>query len=590
MPTFVRLVDYNSSIEKEREFFNDYNLFKIDNQEIFYNIPGNPIAYWATKKIRNIFSKSQILKNFAESKQGLITGDNDKFLRFWTEVNYNSIGFGINKNSETKILNKKWYPYNKGGECRKWYGNNGFLVNWKNDGEEIKKFVDEKGKMRSRPQNTEDYFKEGITWTAVASSSSFGVRTQIKGTIFSNAGMAIFPNDEVRIFLTSLLNSKICLNFLSIISLTINFNAGDLGKIPVLIPESISEKILIEKLTNECMNISKNEWDSYECSWDFKTNPLINGNDQQKTIKDAVNKYCSYWSEKFYQLHENEEELNRIFIDIYDLNDELTPNIPLEDITILNDETKIKNNEIHFNKDVIIKQFISYSIGCMFGRYSPDKEGLILANQGETIEDFNKKVTNPSFTPDDDNIIPVLSDEYFKDDIVDRFKEFLRVTFGKETLAENLDFIADALERNKNETSEQTTRRYFLSQFFSDHCKMYNNRPIYWLFTSGPKKAFNALIYMHRYNKELLAKMRVDYLNELQSKLDAKKETLKTNSSDNQEKNRKQQQLIKLNKQLEELTKYHDLLKHVADQYIEIDLDDGVKVNYEKFKGLVEEI
>jgi hypothetical protein len=367
--------------------------------------------------------------------------------------------------------------------------------------------------------------------------------------------------------------------FLKILSPTIGFKPGYILKIPYL--SSTNDKI--NDIVKENIDISHKEWDSRETSWDFKTNEILHHKNTSH-IEDAYNNYCSYWGNIFAQLHLNEEELNRIFIDIYNVAEELTPDMPLEKITILKDETEIKDGELVFKKDVIIKQFISYAVGCMFGRYSLDKPGLVLANQGEKIEDYLDQVPEPSFMPDEDNIIPILEDEYFEDDIVNRFKEFLKVTFGNEKLSENLDFIAEALGSNGKKSSEAAIRDYFLKSFYKDHLKMYKKRPIYWMFSSGKGKAFNALIYMHRYKSDTLAMMRTDYLLELEGKLDAKREMITANiGKDAQEKAR-------LGKMIEELMDYDVLLKNKADEYIEIDLDDGVKVNYGKFDGLVEKI
>jgi hypothetical protein len=382
----------------------------------------------------------------------------------------------------------------------------------------------------------------------------------------------------------SLLNTKLVIHILKVFSPTLVFNIGEIASIPIIFPKLENTEHEINHLTQSCIDISREEWDSRETSWDFKTNELLRLKTSGR-LKDTYNSYCSYWKGKFQKLHSNEEALNRIYLDIYNLADEITPDVPLEDITILKDESDIKDGGLVFKKEVIIKQFISYAVGCMFGRYSLDKEGLILANKGETIKDFTAKVPASSFMPDDDNIIPVLEDEYFKDDIVSRFKEFLKVTFGAESLAENLDFIAGALSKSNNggESSEKIIRDYFLKSFFKDHARTYQKRPIYWLFTSGKGRGFNALVYMHRYDKTLLAKMRTDYLLELEAKLDARIGMLSESPRDKQEKER-------LGKLMLELQAYDEKLNNKALAFIDIDLDDGVAVNYAKFEGLVEGI
>ena len=317
------------------------------------------------------------------------------------------------------------------------------------------------------------------------------------------------------------MNSKVFNYLLKYISHTLNYTVGDISRVPI-INEIFEYKNPIEPFVTNNVDISKQEWDSRETSWDFTTSELLK-HKTTTSIEDAYNDYCDHWREQFFQLHRNEEELNRIFIDIYDLGDELTPDVPLKDITILKDESEIIDDELVFKKEVIIKQFLSYAVSCIFGRYSPDKEGLILANQGEKPDDFTDKVSSTGFLPDAENIIPILDDEYFTDDIVTRFREFLAYTFGNEKISENLDFIADAISSGKGrKSSEEIIRDYFLKHFFKDHCKTYKKRPIYWLFTSGKKRAFNALIYMHRYDKTTLARMRHDYLHELESKFQAR--------------------------------------------------------------------
>ena len=379
----------------------------------------------------------------------------------------------------------------------------------------------------------------------------------------------------------SCLNSKINNHISSILCPTTNYTTGDVRKF-LLFEKNVDS----EKISDKCIKISKQEWDSRETSWDFTTSELLK-HKTSPSIKDAYDNYCNHWREQFFQLHRNEEELNRIFIDIYDLADELTPDVPLEDITILKDESEIIDGELVFKKDIIIKQFLSYAVGCMFGRYSPDKPGLILANQGEKLDDFTEKVPDTKFFPDAENIIPILDDEYFTDDIVTRFREFLAYTFGDEKISENLDFIADAISSgNSRKTSEEIIRDYFLRHFFKDHCRTYKKRPIYWLFTSGKKKAFNALIYMHRYDKTTLARMRQDYLHELESKFQARLDMLE--KEEDERKSVKERK--KLRGYIEEMIAYDEVLKNRADEYIEIDLDDGVKVNYGKFGGLVQKI
>ncbi len=555
----------------------------------FKKIPGSPIAYWVSDKVKEIFEEGDNVGEVAPVKQGLATGDNDKFLRFWPEVSNKKIGFGLKSYEEAEQSGKKWFPYNKGGHFRKWYGNNEFLVNWANGGEEIRNFADTSGKIRSRPQNIEYYFKQSCTWSFV-SSSYFGVRYSNCGAIFDVGGSSAFPTKSDIYCVIGLLCSKQAFNFMKVMNPTLNFQVGNVASIPCLKKVLTSQKREIETFVMDLINISCNDWNSYETSWDFTTLPLLQPEYHQPTILKTYSKLRTHWKEMTLEMQRLEEENNRIFIKAYGLQDELTPEVPLSEITLTcnpyyryNGDRSEEELEALLVTDTI-KEFISYAVGCMFGRYSLDKPGLVLANQGEKIGDYLEQVPEPSFMPDADNIIPILEDEYFEDDIVGRFKEFLKVTFGEDTLSENLDFIAEALGSNGKKSSEAVIRDYFLKSFYKDHVKMYKKRPIYWLFKSGKGRAFNALIYMHRYNKETLALMRTDYLLELEGKLVARKEMIKSDiGKDAQEKAR-------LGKMIDEIMEYDELLKNKADEYIEIDLDDGVKVNYGKFEGLVEKI
>jgi hypothetical protein len=442
MPTCIRLTDYKSSEEKEKGFFKPENRYEA-KQEDFEKIPGSPIAYWVSDKVVSIFEKSQKLGSISEIKQGLKTGDNDVFLKRWQEINFNNIGMNYNDISETENCSHKWYPYNKGGEFRKWYGNNEYLVNWFNNGYEIRNFYDDNGRQKSRPQNIQYFFKQSITWTAI-SSSNFGVRFCNNGFIFDGGGSSAFINQDIYQYIGALLISKIAYQNLKILSPTISFEIGHIKAIPILFPKQDSIKQQIETLTQQNINISKEEWDSRETSWDFAQNEILRiKNEELKIengkIEDVYNAYCDYWREKFYKLHKNEEELNRLFIEIYGLEDELTPDVPLEDITILKKEAKIIDNELVFQADEIMKQFISYAVGVMFGRYSLDSEGLLIANMNQEVP------KSTTFEIDDDNVIPVLEDDYFSDDIASRFIQFVKKVFGEEHLRENIQFIEKSL-------------------------------------------------------------------------------------------------------------------------------------------------
>ncbi|MFD3156697.1 BREX-1 system adenine-specific DNA-methyltransferase PglX [Haloimpatiens sp. FM7330] len=542
----------------------------------FNKVSGTPIAYWVSDKVHKVFECFNKLSNIAEPKVGLQTGDNDKFLRYWNEVNYNKIGLNFCCSDEIEKSKLKWFPYNKGGEFRKWYGNNAYIVNWEKDGIEIKNFKDSNDKLRSRPQNTKFYFRQGITWSFI-SSTNFGVRYSPNGFIFDVAGSSVFPKDEDIYYLTGYLNSKLTFQFLKTQNPTMNFQVGNISNLPVIITDDNNLRNKIDELVKISISISKKDWDFFEISWGFKKHPIltykINNNNK---VEETFNNWYQFAEKQFRKLKENEEELNKIFIDIYGLQDEMTPEVEEKDVTIR-----------RADRERDIKSFISYAVGCMLGRYSLDQEGLVYA--GGEFESSKYK----TFKADEDNIIPILSDSYFEDDIVAKFVEFVKVTFGEETLSENLNFIAEILGKKDNETAKDTIRRYFLKDFFKDHVQTYKKRPIYWLFTSGRQKAFNCLIYMHRYDKTTLSRIRTDYLHELQDRLDTERKSLVDvidGDYSTKEKRDAKKKLTAIDKQIDELKKYDEVLHHMADSQIEMDLDDGVKVNYEKFKSLLSKI
>ena len=585
-------------------------------QENFNKIPGMPFAYWASDNILNVFSNSEELGNIIPIRQGIATADNNKFLRLWYEVDINKEKLNSSSLEEAKKSNSKWYPYNKGGAFRKWYGNNDYVVNWENDGYEIKNFKDDRGKLRSRPQNLEYAFKKSVSWSLI-SSGSIAFRYKPYGHLFDIAGMSCFPSDDMFLYILGLNNTKIINNIMKFIAPTLNYQVGDIAKIPVINSNDMKEKI--NEIVNENINISKEDWDSFETSWDFTSHPLIinqhlnpqmikkeeqNGFLVENTLEEAYMNWERVCQENFNKLKRNEEELNRIFIDIYNLKGELTPEIDEKDITIRKAD-----------KEREVKSLISYAVGCMFGRYSLDKDGLVFAGgnfneiykhykekdggwAGASLSDYKYLVDNDKeieliFSPDLDNIIPITDEAYFNDDIVERFKNFIRTVYGTGTFNENIDFIAEALGKKGTETSEDTMRRYFLNDFFNDHVKTYQKRPIYWLFDSGKKNGFKALVYMHRYNENLIPKVRLDYLHRVQTtyeKLLFDVNYKLTTDLSMTDKKAAQKELADLNAKLNEIKEYDEKIAHIANQRISIDLDDGVKVNYEKFKDILAKI
>ena len=583
-------------------------------QKDFEKIPGSPIAYWVSDKIREIFEKNQKLGEVGEAKQGLATADNNRFLRLWNEVSFIKIGYNMANSQEALESKKKWFPFNKGGEFRKWYGNQEYLVNWENDGYEIKNFYDEKGKLRSRPQNIESYFKESISWSKV-SSSNFSMRFYQKGLLFADAGMSYFSNENLK-YILGLSNSKLINKILSLLSPTLNFEVGHISNIPII----KKENTLVEKLVEENLNISKEEWDSRETSWDFEKLSLIDGKD----LRTAFENYCSHWRDNFVQLHKNEEELNRLFIEIYELQDEMDEKVSFDDITILKKEAKIveidnskakefsseserylydRGVSLEFNKDELVKQFLSYAIGCIMGRYSTNKPGLIMANSDDVLElssnkffvkDANgdiRQEVETEFLPDEFGILPITAEKDFSNDIVERVKEFVKFVYGEESLKDNLNFIAEALGSKDNRNPEEILRAYFITAFYKDHLQRYQNRPIYWLMNSGKKNAFSCLFYMHRYEPLTVARVRADYLIHYQEMLENKRKFIERQLYDEdisaKEKKNVEKELKDLDILLKELREYANEVKHIAEQKIPLDLDDGVNVNYEKLEAIL---
>lgn len=528
-------------------------------QNDFRRIPGSPLAYWATEAITEVFQNSKLLTEIANPRQGLITGDVNRFVRKWYECSLTNLNLSAKISDPQRI--GKWFPYCNGGAYRKWYGNNDDVVNWLNDGVEVKGFVDDKGKQRSRPQNQQYYYREGGTWSAI-SSSSFSVRYFPEGFLFLNAGMAIYAEHNQLLYLIGFLNSKLSQTYLGLFNEGLNYNQGDIAKLPIVKSE-IEDKVC--KKVMETVEISKAEWDSFETSWDFQKHPLISyAVDKVSTFFEMWSKECA---ERFNQLKANEEELNRIFIDIYRLQDELTPEVEDKDVTV---------RQADLQRD--IKSLISYAVGCMFGRYSLDEDGLAYAGGEWNDSKYD------TFIPDEDNCIPITDEEYFEDDIVGLFCAWLKKVYGEDTLEENLDFIANALG-NKGKTSREIIRNYFLTDFIKDHIKTYQKRPIYWLFDSGKQNGFKALVYMHRWNADTIGNVRVEYLHRIQrvyEKEITRMQEIIDNSHDNKEISNATKRKEKLQKQIKETKDYDAKIAHLALSRIDIDLDDGVKINYEK--------
>jgi len=549
----------------------------------FQKIPSSPIAYWATESQIRMFETCPSLSEVAKIAEGTTTGDVNRFLKMWHEVPNFKIGFGFKDSQLAANSEFKWFPYNKGGEYRKWYGNNEFLVNWENNGQALKSYGG------SFIRGEKYYFLPGITWSKV-SSGALSFRFFSEGFLFDTGGLCLF-SEKIN-YCLSILNSKASLAIMKLLAPTLNFTVGTVSSIPVL--QSVSG---VESLSSTLIEYTKSDWDSYETSWDFTSLPLLNLDYDQPTLKASYHKLRAHWQEMTLEMQRLEEENNRIFIEAYGLQDELTPEVPLNEITLTcNPNYRYGNDKNEDELEALLladtmREFISYAVGCMFGRYALDKPGLILANQGETIEDYLKRVPEPSFPADDDNVIPMLDGDWFTDDIAERFRMFLRVTFGEEHYEENLQFVEKALGKNGK---ARDIRDYLLKDFYPDHVKRYKKRPIYWLFSS-PKGSFNALIYMHRYRPDTVSVVLNDYLREFRTKLTSRKNHLEavsiSASASQSEKTKALKEIEKLNKMITEMEEYErEVLYPLATEQVEIDLDDGVKVNYPKFGAALKKI
>lgn len=596
----------------------DNGRYSINIQSNFKKIPGCPIGYWVSNKLLSVF-ESPIIEKCADTRLGMATADNNLFLRFCWEVDYRNTLLSCNSTEESELAVEQWYPYAKGGSFRKWYGNNEYLVNWKDNGYAIRNFTDEKGKVRSHNYNLDYIFKKGITWNALSSgNTSFRV---LDKSLFDNAGSSLFCKEDDYFNLLGYLNSKLIPKIVPIINPTFNYQPGTISSLPYLIKD-------VENIVRQNISISKLDWDAHETSWDFKYNPLLermndcgqnvadldmlNEEDRAEILAsiqvptnahlltDVVEAYKHHWEKKFKQLHANEEELNRQFIEIYGLQDELTPEVPLNEVTILQKgEIDIVDGEIVWNEGIIIKQLISYLVGCFMGRYSIDKPGLIIASQNQDLTTLGVKVEGIDngaagrIEIDDDGVVPILAGEYFPDDMTVRIEQAIKLIFGEEHFQANLHYIDEKLGK--------PLREYLFKDFFNDHIdgKMYQKRPIYWMFSSkmGDKRKkgyFKALVYMHRMESDTLSKLHADYVVPYidkieQQHIEAEDLSLRDDISQ-AARNKARKSAEEYADQIRELKDFEQVLVQMASQRLSIDLDDGVRVNYPKFYPLVEPI
>ena len=568
---YLRLVDFRGGMEVQRqktlEAISNHNcgFYYEQCSDNFAKIPGAPVAYWVSEKFRNIYDNLNV-KDIAFVGIGMRTGDNNRFLRRWYEVSLVKTKFDSINSINAVESECKWFPYNKGGESRRWYGNNEFVVNWENDGKEIKDNTREKypqlgDDLGWKISNEKFYFQPILTWSFITSSKFMGVRIKRNGFISDVAGSMIVPRLICLEYLAGLLCSKVSERIITIANPTLNVQVKDVASVPVILDFNYHSDIV--KKVDSCCKKSQSDWDAFETSWDFTKHPLLRN---KSTISEAYAEWEAECNTRFAQLKANEEELNRIFIDIYGLQDELTPEVEDKDVTV---------RKADLQRD--IKSLLSYAVGCMFGRYSLDVEGLAYAG-GEWDE--SKYVT---FKPDEDNVIPITDEDYFEDDIIGRLIAWLKVVYGAETLEENLRFIADALGTS-GDTARQKIRNYFLKDFFKDHCKIYQKRPIYWLYDSGKQNGFKALIYMHRYDADTSGQVRAEYLGKMEETYESEINRMQDimDNGAGREVALAGKRKEKLQKQLNECRDYDAVLGHIALASIAIDLDDGVKVNYVK--------
>jgi hypothetical protein len=591
---FLRLVDGRSEDEKSRALRlvargEDKSLVYQMSSEKLGKLPGNIIGYWAGDATADAFEKLEPVDKIAVPKQGLATGDNGRFTRSWHEVSHCDINLSIPSFSDSDQPNIKWVPYSKGGGFRRWYGYAETLVLWTNAGDEIRNFKDEKGNERSRFRGYDYYFHPAGTWGKI-SSGSFACRFRPSGYVYDVGGMSIFPKACDLKSLVGMLNSKATDHFLGLLSSTLNYELGDVAKIPV--QEDLLKSMEVRSKSEQCIRFARADWDSYETSWDFTTLPLLSPDHRGDTLEATYATLCAHWQGMTDEMMLLEEENNRIFIDAYGLSAELTSEVPIEEITLTCNPAYrygVKgteaDREARLRADTMA-EFLSYAVGCMFGRYSLDAPGLILANQGERLEDYLARIPEPSFMPDEDNVIPVLDADWFPDDITERFRLFLRVTFGEAHFQENLRYIEDALGKD--------IRKYFTKDFYADHVKRYKKRPVYWMFSS-PTGTFNALIYMHRYRPDTVSVLLNDYLREFISKLEGERGRLEKLSDDPSASQGQRTKALKdmavIAKQIDELNEWErDVVFPLAQAKIEIDLDDGVKANYPKFVAALKKI
>jgi hypothetical protein len=588
--SYIRLTDFKGAKlqgPKTLEAIqnNKCGWFYTTDQREFLKISGNPLAYESSKGFLKAFEKGELIGKIGHPRKGMVTANNPRFIRLWYEEQFDSIGFEMKSRAEALKAKRKWFPYTKGGAFRKWGGNIEYVVNWENDGKELLNLKSEGYKVGSTNHNFEFIFKPCIVWTKITSDKQ-SFRLVGPGYLFDDAsGLCHIPDEEDLLYVLGLLNTSFIQSAFKNINPTLNLQAGNVASIPVLFADA-AKKSLIKSLVKDSCDISTLDWNRLETSWGFLRNELITHKGYD--LQESYDLYHQYWRNKFFRLHKNEVEINSQFIEIYELQKEMTAEVSMEDITILQGEIEIANGQPVFNAQEIASQFISYAVGCMFGRYSLDKDGLILANEGKSIKDYYRLVGKDkdmaTYAPDADNIIPVLEDEWFEDDIVSRFRLFLIASFGDKLFQKNLHFLEEQLGSD--------VRKYLTKNFYADHIQRYKKRPIYWMFSS-PKGYFNVLIYLHRYSSDTLNNILNRYLREFIEKLKSKREQLKhlQVSGSASEKTKAVKEIDKIDIMLADCHDYErNILYPLATERIDIDPDNGILVNYNCFGKAVKEV
>jgi hypothetical protein len=570
-PTFFRLVD-GLEEEKESALRDKLNVYQRASQEDFEKIPGSPIAYWAPDCVTDLFQRSPSLFDYARPRQGMATTNDELFLRRWWEVSADNTLLTAQSRAVAAESGKKWFPFLKGGEFRKWYGNNEYVVNFKNDGEEVCRYIDTTPGARvgsnGRVINRDTYFKSIVTWTLISGEGT-AFRSCDPGFVLGHKGPGIQAEQEKLNNCLTFLNSNVATYLLKILAPTLGFEVGQISKLPVTHLHGNSDEAVL---------LARNDWDAFETSWDFAEFPWVKRQDSGEDIALCWESWRDAKAADVARMIAIEEGNNKIFIDAYGLQNELSPTVPADQITL---------ERANLEEDA--GRLISYIVGCSMGRYSLDEPGMIYSLSGGSAFDVGRYKTFPA---DQDGIIPITGEHWFVDDAALRVKEFLIAVFGLERLDVNLSWLGDALNRKSNEAAEDAIRRYLSERFFKDHLQTYKKRPIYWLFSSGKQGAFQALVYMHRYNEGTLSRMRSEYVIPLSAKFIGRLEMLEKDaaaSSSAAARTKIQKHIESLRKKQAELLAYDEKLRHYADMRISIDLDDGVKANYAKFGDLVAE-